>query len=77
MLMVLMVCGFHAAPAAAATYTVETGDTLSKIAQPCGCDWRDICNLNRLADCNKIYPGQVLNLPPACAGCSKFEGSPT
>jgi nucleoid-associated protein YgaU len=58
-----------AAPAAAsATYTVKSGDTLSKIAKQTlgdGNAYREIFDLNRdqLSDPDKIQPGQVLKLP--------------
>lgn len=52
------------------TYTVQSGDTLSKIAQRTLGDanrWTEIYNLNRdqISDPNRIYPGQVLKLPGA------------
>ena len=57
-----------AAPAAAPTYTVEAGDTLSKIAKEHlgnANAYMEIFNLNRdqLSDPDKIRPGQVLKLP--------------
>jgi nucleoid-associated protein YgaU len=66
--------GATGAPAAAspepATYTVKTGDTLSKIAKQTLGDanaYMEIFNLNRdqLADPDKIHPGQVLKIPHA------------
>jgi len=48
-----------------ATYTVEHGDSLWKIAQKCmgdGNRWPEIKTLNGL-DSNVIYSGQVLKLP--------------
>lgn len=56
------------APAAAKTYTVKAGDTLSKIAKEhlgnAGA-YMKIFDLNKdqLSDPNKIKPGQVLRLP--------------
>ena len=52
-----------------ATYTVEKGDTLSKIAKHHLGDanaWQKIFEANRdqLEDPDKIQPGQVLKLPP-------------
>ena len=52
-----------------ATYTVEKGDTLSKIAKQHLGDanaWQKIFDANRdqLDDPDKIKPGQVLKLPP-------------
>ncbi len=59
------------APSAAAqTYTVQSGDTLSGIAKRFlgnANAYMDIFNLNRdqLSDPDKIKPGQVLKLPAA------------
>ncbi len=55
---------------AAQTYTVKSGDTLSKIAKSMLGDadaYMDIFNANRdqLTDPNKIEPGQVLRIPDA------------
>jgi LysM repeat protein len=60
----------QAAPAAGGqTYTVQSGDTLSKIAKQFYQDanaYMDIFNANRdkLSDPNKISPGQQLVIPP-------------
>jgi nucleoid-associated protein YgaU len=55
-------------PAAAETYTVKPGDSLSKIARHAYGDatkWRAIFDANRdqLDDPDLIHPGQVLKLP--------------
>jgi nucleoid-associated protein YgaU len=57
-----------AAPAAAKTYTVKAGDTLSKIAKEHlgnASAYMKIFELNKdqLSDPDKIKPGQVLRLP--------------
>src|SRR5688572_1026163 len=57
-----------AAGAAAETYTVKSGDSLSKIAKQAygdGSKWRAIFDANRdqLDDPDLIHPGQVLKLP--------------
>ena len=48
-------------------YTVQSGDTLSGIAQRFGvADWRRLYEANASViggDPNRIYPGQVLVLP--------------
>ena len=50
------------------TYTIEKGDTLSKIAQErygrAGA-WREIFEANRdvIEDPDRIFPGQVIKLP--------------
>jgi nucleoid-associated protein YgaU len=51
-------------------YTVVAGDSLSKIAQREYGDaskWRAIFEANRdkIKDADRIYPGQVLTLPPS------------
>ena len=51
------------------TYTVQSGDTLSKIAKEIYGDamaYPKIFEANKpmLSDPNKIYPGQVLRIPP-------------
>ena len=47
------------------TYTVQKGDTLSKIGSHHGVKWRDIYEANRdqLNDPDKIFPGQKLRIP--------------
>lgn len=47
------------------TYTVESGDSLSKIAKKYGIQWKAIWDHNRdiLDDPDKIYPGQELKIP--------------
>jgi nucleoid-associated protein YgaU len=57
-----------AAAVMAKTYTVKSGDTLSKIAKQYYGDanaYMDIFNANKdqLSDPDKIKPGQVLNIP--------------
>lgn len=47
------------------TYTVVSGDSLSKIAGKYGIQWKAIWDANRdiLSDPDKIYPGQELRIP--------------
>jgi nucleoid-associated protein YgaU len=49
----------------ASTYTVQSGDSLSKIGSKLGMDWKQIFEANRdkISDPDKIYPGQELNIP--------------
>ena len=52
------------------TYTIEKGDTLSKIAKEqlgSANAWKQIFEANRdvLEDPDRIFPGQVIKLPPA------------
>jgi LysM repeat protein len=44
-------------------YTVQPGDTLSKIAQKTGAKVNDIINANKIADPTKVQVGQVLFIP--------------
>ena len=51
------------------TYTIEKGDTLSKIAQQHlgnANAWKQIFEANRdtIDDPDRIFPGQVIKLPP-------------
>ena len=60
----------NAKAAAAATYTVKAGDTLSKIAKEHLGDANDYmkifeANKGTLTDPDKIKPGQVLTIPAA------------
>jgi nucleoid-associated protein YgaU len=66
------VSGGHssAAPAAAQTYTVKSGDSLSKIARHLYGDansWHKIYDANRdkITNPDLIHPGQVLTIPSA------------
>ncbi len=43
-------------------YTVQSGDTLYKIARNYGVSVTDLINLNRLTHPDLIYPGQVLRI---------------
>jgi nucleoid-associated protein YgaU len=59
-----------ASPAAGKTYTVQKGDSLSKIAKREYGDaqqWRRIFEANRdtIKDPDLIYPGQVVRIPEA------------
>ena len=53
-----------------ATYTVQPGDTLGKIAAKYCTTWTVIYNLNRnvIYNPNVIYPGMVLTVPLNCSG---------
>jgi nucleoid-associated protein YgaU len=47
------------------TYTVEAGDSLSKIGQKYGITWQQIFEANRdtIKDPDMIHPGQELKIP--------------
>ena len=48
------------------TYTVKSGDSLSKIGQHHGVAWREIYEANKDVigdDPDKIFPGQTLRIP--------------
>jgi 2',3'-cyclic-nucleotide 2'-phosphodiesterase/3'-nucleotidase len=44
-------------------YIVKSGDTLYKIGQRTGVDWKKIAELNELSNPNLIYPNQELLIP--------------
>ena len=60
-----LVLNIDAPEAAANTYTVQSGDNLSKIGSKYGVSWQQIFEANRdkLNDPDKIYPGQELTIP--------------
>ena len=60
-----LVLNISAPEAAANTYTVQSGDNLSKIGSKYGVSWQQIFEANRdkLNDPDKIYPGQELTIP--------------
>ena len=53
--------------AGGSTYTVQSGDSLSKIGAQHGVSWQKIFEANRdkLDDPDKIFPGQELTIPAA------------
>lgn len=57
--------GAGAAGGGSNTYTVVSGDSLSKIGSKYGIQWKAIWDANRdiLKDPDKIYPGQELKIP--------------
>ena len=54
-----------AAGGGGSTYTVESGDNLTKIGKQYGIPWKSIWDANRdiLHHPDKIYPGQELKIP--------------
>ncbi len=52
-------------PGAGSTYTVQSGDSLSKIGSKLGVSWQKIFEANRdkIDDADKIQPGQELTIP--------------
>lgn len=62
-----LVLNISAPEAAANTYTVQSGDNLSKIGKNYGVTWQQIFEANRgiLSDPDKIQPGQELTIPSA------------
>jgi nucleoid-associated protein YgaU len=63
--LILNITAGDAAGGGANTYTVVSGDSLSKIASKYGIQWKAIWDHNRdiLNDPDKIYPGQELKIP--------------
>ena len=55
------------APDAGNTYTVQSGDSLSKIGSKHGVSWQAIfeANKDKISDPDKIFPGQELVIPSA------------
>jgi len=60
-----LVLEITAPEAAENSYTVQSGDNLSKIGTKYGVSWQKIYEANRdkLNDPDKIYPGQELTIP--------------
>jgi LysM repeat protein len=50
-------------PKEGVSYTVQPGDTLSRIAQKTGARLNDIINANKIVDPTKVQVGQVLFIP--------------
>jgi LysM repeat protein/uncharacterized protein YvpB len=57
-------------PTAAGSIVVRAGDTLLKLARKYQVAWQDLVQANRMEYPYFIYPGQVLNLPPAASGAA-------
>lgn len=64
----------NAAPSNTATYTVVSGDTLSRIASEFHMSLSDLASLNKIANVNAITVGQVLQVS---AGTSTNPATPT
>ncbi|UWG99103.1 LysM peptidoglycan-binding domain-containing protein [Dehalobacter sp. DCM] len=45
-------------------YVVQKGDSVYKIAQRYGLDWRELAGYNHLGNPDLIYPGERLFIPP-------------
>jgi len=60
-----LVLDITAPEAAANTYTVQSGDNLSKIGHKYGVTWQAIfeANKDKISDPDKIFPGQELVIP--------------
>ncbi|MBS1798106.1 MAG: LysM peptidoglycan-binding domain-containing protein [Acidobacteria bacterium] len=60
-----LVMEITAPEAAANTYTVQSGDNLSKIGKKYGVSWNAIFEANRdkIDDPDRIFPGQELTIP--------------
>ena len=60
-----LVLDITAPEAAANTYTVQSGDNLSKIGHKYGVTWQAIfeANKDKVSDPDKIFPGQELVIP--------------
>jgi nucleoid-associated protein YgaU len=62
-----LVLNVTAPEASTVTYTVQSGDNLTKIGEHYGVSWQKIFDANRdkLDDPDKIFPGQELTIPQA------------
>ncbi|HEX8368227.1 MAG TPA: LysM peptidoglycan-binding domain-containing protein [Pyrinomonadaceae bacterium] len=62
-----LVLNVTAPEASTVTYTVQSGDNLTKIGEHYGVSWQKIFDANRdkLDDPDKIFPGQELAIPQA------------
>ncbi len=60
-----LVLNVNAPESSSTTYTVQSGDSLSKIGSNYGISWQSIFEANRdkLDDPDKIFPGQELTIP--------------
>jgi len=60
-----LVLNVSAPDATSSTYTVQSGDSLSKIGSHYGISWQKIYDANRdkLENPDKIFPGQELTIP--------------
>ena len=64
MILAMLMAGLSCANALAATHTVASGDTLSKIAQEYGVTLEEVLAANpQIKNANLIYPGDVVTLP--------------
>jgi lipoprotein NlpD len=59
----------------AKTYTVKSGDTLSKISRSTGVDENTIKRINKISDPRKIYPGLILKLSDGADSTAAPSGS--
>lgn len=60
-----------------ATYVVQGGDTLSKIAQNySGVSWQEICRANNLPNCDRINVGQRLEIPDGSTASAPVTSAP-
>ena len=58
-------------------YTVKPGDTVRKVAQDAGQNWRDIVRWSELSNADLIEVGQVLRVvPPAAPAVAQNSGAP-
>ncbi|MCA9932916.1 MAG: LysM peptidoglycan-binding domain-containing protein [Ardenticatenaceae bacterium] len=63
-------------PSPGGTYTVQSGDTLSTIAQRFGTTYLAIAQANNIANPNYIYVGQVLTIPGSTGVTPPAPGQP-
>lgn len=58
-----------------ASYTIKSGDTLSKIASAYGTDVSSLASSNKIANPDKIQAGAIINVPDASTGTAPTYSS--
>lgn len=54
------------------TYVVQSGDTLSEIAERYGTTYQTLAALNNISDPNLIHPGQTIRIPENSSSASQY-----
>ncbi|RRK34505.1 LysM peptidoglycan-binding domain-containing protein [Schaedlerella arabinosiphila] len=54
------------------TYVVQSGDTLSEIAERYGTTYQTLASLNQISDPNLIHPGQTIRIPENSSSASQY-----
>lgn len=54
------------------TYVVQSGDTLSEIAERYGTTYQTLASLNQISNPNLIHPGQTIRIPENSSSASQY-----